>query len=67
MTLLLFLNAGLAGGGVLPDLVRAISVAGFVVVPWMVVHVLRDRSVSVRELGDDEWGYQDRPDLRPRR
>ena len=65
VTFLLFLNAGLAGAGVLPGLVHGISALGILVVPWMVIHVLRDTSVPVRELGDDEWGYQDRPDLRP--
>lgn len=33
---------------------------------WMVVSVLKDRSVQVPELeGDEQWGYQDRRDIRP--
>lgn len=67
VTLLLALNVALAGMGVLPSVVHAISSAGLVLVPWMVIRVLRDTSVPVRDLGDDEWGYQDRPDLRPGR
>lgn len=65
VTLLLVLNTALASLGVLPSVVHVLSCSGLVLVPWMVVRVLRDTSVSIRELGDDEWGYQDRPDLRP--
>lgn len=33
---------------------------------WMVVSVLKDRSVQAPELeGDEQWGYQDRRDIRP--
>ncbi|MBK9274724.1 MAG: hypothetical protein IPM49_09315 [Flavobacteriales bacterium] len=33
---------------------------------WLVWSVLRDRSVPVRDLGArEQWGYQDRPDIRP--
>lgn len=67
VTLLLVLNTGLASLGLLPGMVHAVSSAGLLLVPWMVIRVLRDTSTSVRDLGDDEWGYQDRPDLRPGR
>ena len=67
VTLLLLLNTALASVGVLPSVVHLISSAGLLLVPWMVIHVLRDTSVPVRDLGDEEWGYQDRPDLRPGR
>lgn len=34
---------------------------------WLTVSVLRDRSVPMRDLPEsNEWGYQDRDDLRPR-
>lgn len=34
---------------------------------WLAWSVLRDRSVPMHDLQDgDEWGYQDRKDLRPR-
>lgn len=33
---------------------------------WMVLSVLKDKSVKVPDLeGDEHWGYQDRPDIRP--
>ncbi len=33
---------------------------------WMVVRVLKDTSNSVPDLEEDaEWGYADRPDLKP--
>ncbi len=33
---------------------------------WLVWTVLQDRSVPMRDLGgEEEWGYQDRSDLRP--
>jgi hypothetical protein len=33
---------------------------------WMVLHVLRDEQVKMQDLPEgDEWGYRDRPDLRP--
>ncbi len=33
---------------------------------WMVIRVLKDTSHPVAELEEgDEWGYADRPDLRP--
>lgn len=66
VTLLLLLNAGLAGAGAWPHVVQGITGLGFVLVPWMVIDVLRDARVTSRDLGDDEWGYRDRPDLRPR-
>jgi hypothetical protein len=46
--------------------VISMFVAGPFLMVWMVLHVLRDDSVEVRDLeNDEEWGYQDRPDLRP--
>lgn len=66
VTTLLVISASLSGAGVLPGVVQAISLMGPVLVPWMVVRVLKDQSVQVRELAEgEEWGYQDRPDLRP--
>jgi hypothetical protein len=68
VTALLLFNAGLAGAGGPHWLVAVIALAGPFLVLWMVVDVLKDTSVSVRELDEDEhWGYQDRPDLRPGR
>jgi hypothetical protein len=68
VTALLFLSAALSGAGVLPGVVQSIWLLGPGLVLWMVVYVLKDRSVLVRDLGDgEEWGYQDRPDLRPGR
>ncbi len=47
-------------------LMQAVVLAGWCLVVWMVLDVLRDRSAHVRQLEPDEhWGYQDRPDLRP--
>lgn len=41
------------------------SLSPFLVV-WMVVSVLKDKSRPMPELeAGDEWGYADRPDLRP--
>lgn len=43
-----------------------ISLAGPFLIVWMVMDVLTNRAVVVRDLNDDQWGYQDRPDLHPR-
>ncbi|MCS7037607.1 MAG: hypothetical protein RMJ33_08735 [Saprospiraceae bacterium] len=41
------------------------SLSPFLVI-WMVVSVLKDRRHPMPELeSGDEWGYADRPDLRP--
>lgn len=41
------------------------SLSPFLVI-WMVVSVLKDKSHPMPELeAGDEWGYADRPDLRP--
>jgi hypothetical protein len=65
---LLLVNAVLAGAGGPFWLIAVISMAGPLLVLWMVGDVLTDRSVPVRHLdNDEEWGYQDRTDLRPRR
>lgn len=66
LTALLALSTLLSSLDQLPWVVHVISLAGPAGIVWMVVHVLRDHSVAVRDLADDEqWGYQDRPDLRP--
>jgi hypothetical protein len=66
VTSLLLISTVLAGLGALPWLVQFISLLGPLLVLWMVLHVLKDTSVEIRDLGEDEhWGYQDRPDLRP--
>ena len=68
VTFMLIVNTVVASAGVLPSVVHLISASGLLVVPWMVVVVLRDTSVRIRELEPgQEWGYQDRPDLRPGR
>ncbi len=47
--------------------VWAMFLAGPFLMVWMVLHVLRD-PFPYRELEDrEEWGYLDRPDLRPAR
>lgn len=39
---------------------------GPLLVIWLVWQVLTDDRAAVRDLDDqDQWGYQDRPDLRP--
>lgn len=46
--------------------IGTLFVSGPALVLWMVWQVLTDRSAPVRELeGEEQWGYQDRPDLRP--
>lgn len=46
----------------LPGLIFALSP---LLVIWMVISVLKDKSVKVPDLEDYEhWGYQDRPDLK---
>lgn len=46
--------------------IGALFVSGPALVLWMLWQVLTDRSAPVRELeGEEQWGYQDRPDLRP--
>lgn len=68
VTLLLVVNTALASANVLPSIVHLVSVMGLLLVPWMTIVVLRDTSVKIRDLEpDEEWGYQDRPDLRPGR
>lgn len=47
-------------------LIAGMLLAGPCLVIWLVWSVLRDRSVPVRDLeAREQWGYQDRPDLRP--
>ncbi|BCS32263.1 hypothetical protein TBR22_A14730 [Luteitalea sp. TBR-22] len=60
VTLLLVANTALASLGLLPGAVQLVSGLGLVLVPWMVVVVLRDTSVTIRDLEPgQEWGYQD--------
>ncbi len=43
-------------------------IAGPFLMVWMVLHVLKDRSAPMRDLGPgEEWGYRDRPELHPGR
>jgi hypothetical protein len=64
----LLINCLLAIGGGPDWLMRMLSLAGPFLIFWMVMDVLTDRTAPVRDLDDDEeWGYVDRPDLRPRR
>lgn len=68
VTLALALETALAGAGVLLGVVQGLALTGLLLVPWMVIVVLRDTSVQIRDLEPgEEWGYQDRPDLRPGR
>lgn len=52
-----------------PDwLVLFMFLAGPFLMVWMVLHVLRDENMEMHDLPEnDEWGYRDRPDLRPLR
>ena len=44
------------------DLVISMFIAAPFLMGWMVVSILRDTSVAVRELSEnEEWGYQDKP------
>lgn len=64
VTTLLVLNWLLASLGVAAWWVVGVSFAGPVLVTWMVVSVLRE-PWRARELGEQDWGYADRPDVRP--
>lgn len=46
-------------------LLASVGLVGVALLPWMAVSILRDRSAEPRELDGEEWGYLDRPDLRP--
>ena len=66
VTLLLIINCGLSVAGGPLWLMTTISAAGPFLILWMVIHTLRTAAPDVRDLGPNEdWGYQDRPDLRP--
>lgn len=68
LTALLAVSTLLSSLDRLPWIVHVLSLVGPAGVIWMVLHVLRDRSVPIRELAEgDAWGYQDRPDVRPGR
>lgn len=64
LVLLINMAIGLLGG---PSwLIGVLFLGGPVLVLWMVWQVLHDKSVPVRDLeAQEDWGYQDRPDLRP--
>jgi threonine/homoserine/homoserine lactone efflux protein len=68
VTGLLLIQCVLAVGARPLWLISLLSLAGPFLIVWMVWDVLTDRRVACRELADDEeWGYADRPDLRPGR
>lgn len=49
-----------------PWLIGTLFITCPALVLWMVWQVLTDRSAPMRDLeGDEQWGYQDRPNLRP--
>ncbi len=65
-TLVLLTNMaiGLLGGP--PWLIGGLFITGPVLMIVMVWQVLHDKTVPMRDLEEDEdWGYQDKPDLRP--
>lgn len=65
-TLVLLVNMviGLVGGAAW--MIGGLFIAGPVLVLWMVWQVLHDDSLPMRDLENNEqWGYQDRPRLRP--
>ncbi len=64
LVLLVNMVIGLVGGPAW--LIGGLFLSGPVLVVWMVYSVLRDNSLAMRDLGEgDEWGYQDRPEIRP--
>lgn len=64
MVLLTYMAIGLLGGP--PWLIGIVFVSGPVLLLLMVWQVLQDKSLSMHDLEQDEdWGYQDLPDLRP--
>jgi hypothetical protein len=64
LVLLINMALGLFGGPAW--LIGALFLTGPMLVLWMVWQVLNDRSLPMRELGEaEDWGYQDRPDIRP--
>ncbi len=66
LVLLINMAIGLWGGP--PWLIGGLFISGPALVIWMVWQVLNDHSVPMRDLeGDEQWGYQDKPDLRPER
>lgn len=68
VTLLFCLSVALAAADVLPNVALGIALLALIGVPWVAISVLRDTSGgATRTLGDHEWGYRDRPDLKPRR
>jgi hypothetical protein len=63
----LLVNCLLATRGGAEWVMGLLSLTGPFLILWMVMDVLTDRTAPPRDLGDDEWGYVDRPDLRPGR
>lgn len=67
-TLVLLMNMAIGLFGGPAWLIGGLFITGPVLVLWMVWKVLHDHSVPMRELeGEEQWGYQDKPDLRPER
>lgn len=62
--LLINMVIGLVGGPFW--MIGGLFLAGPVLVLWMVWQVLHDKTLPMRDLEPGEqWGYQDRPELRP--
>lgn len=64
LVLLLNMAIGLFGGPAW--LIGTLFLTGPFLVVWMVYRVLKDDSLPMRDLEEGEdWGYQDKTDLRP--
>lgn len=49
-----------------PSLAGFVFVLSPVLVIWMTISILKDNAVPTAELEDnDQWGYEDRQDIRP--
>lgn len=67
-TLVLLVNMAIGLFGGPAWLIGTLFITGPLLVLWMVWQVLNDHTVPMRDLeGDEHWGYQDKPDLRPQR
>lgn len=63
--LLLNMSVGLTGGPTW--LIGTLLLSTPILVIWMVIQVLKDDRGDMKDLPrGDQWGYRDRPDLRPR-
>jgi hypothetical protein len=66
VTAALLLNMLVAAVPVPQWVLVVLFAAAPVLMIWLTVSVLRDRSMPMRDLPEGhEWGYQDRNDLRP--